>query len=123
MRYVRVLAGPDGESHFEDVEINADHATGAQLSAQIPASGVIFRRVSARDDPTTPHVAPRRQFVVLLEGELEVEVSDGEVRRFGAGGVLLVEDTAGRGHVTRALGGHDRITLFIPLADQPESRD
>jgi|SRR6266545_3857227 len=36
-----------------------------------------------------------------LSGEIEVAVSDGETRVFGAGTVILGEDVSGKGHVTR----------------------
>jgi hypothetical protein len=60
---------------------------------------------------------PRRQFIVHVEGEVEVEVSDGEVRRFSPGSVVLVEDTHGTGHITRPVGGMPRTTLFIALQE------
>jgi hypothetical protein len=119
MRYVRIFSDPEGRSHFEDVEVAAPATsalTGTLLSETIPVRGLVFRHVSG-SAPAVPHVAPRRQFVVHLEGEVEVEVSDGEIRRFGPGSVVLVEDTSGHGHITRALGNADRVTLFITLPD------
>jgi hypothetical protein len=119
MDYVRLFAGPDGESHFEDVDVPmSSAAAGAELSEAIPARAVIFRGVRGSQDPAVPHVAPARQLVVHLEGEVEVETSDGEARRFGPGSVVLVEDTTGRGHTTRPVGDRDRRTLFIPLAGE-----
>jgi quercetin dioxygenase-like cupin family protein len=49
------------------------------------------------------HNAPRRQFVVLLEGKEEIEIGDGTKRQFGPGDILLVEDTTGRGHKVRII--------------------
>jgi quercetin dioxygenase-like cupin family protein len=63
------------------------------------------------------HASPRRQFIVQLAGEVEIEVSDGEARRFGPGSVMLVEDVAGKGHTTRRVGDAVRDTLFLPLDD------
>lgn len=117
MNYVRLFAGPDGQSHFEDVGVAMDPTgSGVQLSAPFPAREVIFRGVRTSRDPAAPHVAPARQLVVHLEGEVDVQASDGEVRRFGPGSVVLVEDTTGDGHITRPVGPGDRRTLFIPLA-------
>jgi hypothetical protein len=59
---------------------------------------------------------PRRQFVLVLVGELEVEVSDGEVRRFAPGSLILVEDTWGKGHVSRVVGAERGMAAAIPLA-------
>ena len=51
------------------------------------------------------HPAPRRQWIFILSGTLEVEVQDGEVRQFPSGSILFVEDTTGKGHKTRVVGG------------------
>ena len=50
---------------------------------------------------TELHSAPRRQICVVLDGEFEIETSDGESRMLSQGGSMLFEDTTGRGHVTR----------------------
>jgi hypothetical protein len=42
---------------------------------------------------------------------VEVTASDGETRRIGQGELLLLEDTTGKGHSTRALG--DIKTLVV----------
>jgi hypothetical protein len=117
MKYFRIYADADGESHFEDVEVTLEDQGGqSALSTLIPASGVIFRRTPA-DQYLDWHPAPRRQFVVTLSGEAEVEASDGEVRKIGPGTVMLAEDLTGKGHITRGAGSQERISLFIPLPD------
>jgi hypothetical protein len=55
--------------------------------------------------------------VVNLTGEVEIQTSDGEVRRFGHGSILLAEDLSGKGHISRGVGSAKRKTLFIPLSD------
>ena len=114
----RVYTGEDGESHFEELEVAIDESTPlGQLSELQPATGVIFRRTEAGQDLDW-HNAPQRQYVVLLTGpDVEIEVGDGTVRRFSAGSVILVEDTTGRGHITRVTNpSAPRTSLFIPLA-------
>ena len=44
-------------------------------------------------------------------------MTSGDKRRFAAGEVVLVEDTTGTGHRTRAVSDGVRRSLFIPLAD------
>jgi quercetin dioxygenase-like cupin family protein len=117
MKYTRIYADADGESHFEDVEVemkSAPYNTGA-ISEMFAARGVMFR--VSPDYFVDWHNAPRRQFVVNVTGTLEVTVSDGTTRRFGPGTVLLAEDVSGKGHISRSLGGQERLSLFIPLAD------
>jgi len=116
MQYLRIYAGPDGESHFKDVPVElAPGGGGLDLSAMIPAQGAIFGR-SPADLFVDWHHAPRRQFVITLAGEAEVEASDGEVRRIGPGTVLLAEDLTGKGHITRGTGVADRLSLIVPLS-------
>jgi len=47
------------------------------------------------------HNPPRRELVIWLAGEVEFETSDGDIRRVGAGRIILVEDTTGKGHISR----------------------
>lgn len=117
MRYFRIYADAAGESHFEDLEVALRPGSGgSELSELYPASGVIFRR-SPADQLIDWHPAPRRQFVVTLSGEAEVEASDGEVRAIGPGTVMLAEDVTGKGHITRGVGTAERLSLFIPIPD------
>ena len=117
MRYFRIYTDHEGETHFEDIDVEFDQSMlGSDLSPLIPATGVIFRR-SPADQFIDWHPAPRRQFVVTLSGRAEVEASDGEVRQIGPGTVMLAEDTTGKGHVTRGIGTEERFSIFIPLPD------
>jgi len=44
---------------------------------------------------------PERVLTVRLDGSVEYETSDGEVRYVPAGGFVLIEDTYGKGHLSR----------------------
>lgn len=61
------------------------------------------------------HPAPRKQFVMVLKGVMAVEAGDGETRRFEAGHVLLVTDTAGRGHKTGVIGEEDVVLVWVQV--------
>lgn len=121
MRYTRVYAGPDGETHFEDAETAGETAKALEsdlvgtVSETFPVTGVYFREVREESSPV-PHNAPYPLFIVGLRGTFSVEVSDGELREFPPGSVLLVEDTTGKGHTTRRVGDEPRTTLMAPLA-------
>lgn len=115
MKITRIYTGPDGESHFEDMEIEyISSGPIGKLSAWQPVTRLAFRETAADYDYDW-HVAPRRQYIVMLDGHIEVEVGDGTKREFRGGDVLLVEDTTGRGHRTRELSGKPRRSLFIAL--------
>ncbi|MEJ2347039.1 MAG: hypothetical protein P8090_16880 [Gammaproteobacteria bacterium] len=115
MKVTRVYADADGESHFTELDIPLkDGGTIGYLSERYPVKSVIFRENSADYDYDW-HCAPQRQYIVLLDGEIELETSDGETRRFCGGDILLVEDVSGRGHRTRTVNNQPRRSLFVTL--------
>ncbi len=115
MKITRLYAGEDGESHFEEVDVPLeDRATFGRVSELHEATGILFRE-TASDYHLDWHNAPRRQFILTLEGEVEIEVGDGTRRHFGPGDVLLAEDTTGRGHISRTLAGRKRRMVFVTL--------
>lgn len=122
MKYVRLFSDLEGQSHFEEVEMPlsaVDYAPPAppfDLSTPIPTARCLFCTVPAGWHGNW-HPTPRRQFFLPLSGELEVEVSDGDVRRFGPGSVVLLEDVTGQGHVTRVVVGAPVLAAFIQLPD------
>jgi hypothetical protein len=115
MRVVRIYSSQDGESHFEDLDIRLEEAGPiGRLSDAHPVESIIFRENSP-DYNFDWHNAPRRQFIVLLDGNIEIEVSDGEVRQFSGGDILLAEDVDGKGHRTRTTDGRARRSVFIVI--------
>ena len=41
------------------------------------------------------HIAPRRQYIFVLSGAMEIGSGDGTMRRFGPGDVVLADDLTG----------------------------
>ena len=68
-----------------------------------------------RESP--PHPPPQRQFVVVLEGALEVETTDGQKRTFAPAMIVLVEDVVGQGHVTNVISPTLFIIMPVAIAD------
>ena len=122
----RIFTGADGLAHAEDIELalnargvsNMLKATGAEFSVRPPTPGANSRNTTAAavDHPGW-HTGPARQFVITLSGTSEVEVSGGVHVMAGPGHINLIEDTTGKGHITRNFGPDDRVVLTIPLAD------
>lgn len=109
----RIYADANGESHFENMSIALkNYGAIGNLSAPWKVNGIIFREVDAAYDYDF-HTAPQKQFIILLEGSIEIETSLGEIRLFGAGEVLLLEDTTGKGHRTKNLLKEKRRSVFI----------
>jgi hypothetical protein len=115
MKIARVYADSSGESHFEDIDIEmSDAGNIGILSDKFEATGIIFRETK-EDYNYVWHTAPRRQYVINLSGEFEITVSSGETRRFGDGDIILLEDTTGRGHCSKAVGNQYRKSIFVTL--------
>ena len=123
LSYTRVISTDDGDSAFEDAELHlngqqvADGAPELLVGALGPANGVAFVRFDAFHGE--PHPAAGPQWVVVLRGAIEVEVSDGTTRQFGPGDLVLAADTGGRGHITRVVGDPPLEALSIPLTGLP----
>jgi hypothetical protein len=120
MKYLRLYAGDDGESRVEEMQVAFDMAAYAPPA---PAFGV--------SDPTDAkrfimvhfpagwdsglHPAPRRQLFVMLSGQFQGKSSGGAVMDLGPGDAILMEDTTGKGHSARTMGGSDVHALMVHL--------
>ena len=122
MKYTRIYADTKGETHFIDVEIElesvdfAPPAPHLNLSSYNPATRYAFC-VFPSGWFGDWHPTPQRQIFFILSGEGELRVSDGEVMRIGPGSIILVEDTAGKGHVSRVVGSADLLAAVVQLPD------
>ena len=115
MRIHNIYVDSTGETHWRDVEVQwVEERNGSKLSARLPATGIIFRETGG-DYDLSWHPAPRRQYIINLDGGVQITASDGEARQIGAGEVILVEDTHGKGHLSQAIGNRMRHSIFIPL--------
>ena len=115
-KVTRLYTGPDGESHFEDIGLPLEELPRDRRQTEfVKATGVSFGEMPG-DFSLDWHNAPRRQFVITVEGEGEIEIGDGTKRRFRPGDVLLAEDTTGRGHITRVMNNQPRKLVVVTLA-------
>jgi len=120
--YTRLYADADGESHFEDVEVEltlTDHAPPApplDLSSFTPATQFAFMSAPAGWSSDW-HPSSDRNIFFVLTGEWEVTASDGEARRFPAGSVLRVEDTTGKGHSSRVVSRTESLAAVVRLPE------
>ena len=123
MKCLRIYATPDGESHFDEVDIPmtakvsvAPGAMSFQVSKRYPASTVEFTQIPAGMRPVDWHTVPARNLSVRLTGAVEYETSDGEVRHVSAGEFVLLEDIHGKGHLSRHSPDAQTV-LWIRLPD------
>src|SRR5437879_4576440 len=111
----RIYTRDDGTSAMErvDVSMSPAGANGA-ASKLLSGDGVIFRYMPPEMNADW-HPAPRRQMVATISGEGEIETGDGQILILHPGVVTLLEDTHGKGHLTRGHGGAGRLSVFLPL--------
>jgi hypothetical protein len=114
----RIFAGPDGQSHAEEIEAKFAPNGGTDVYKLIANAGAELRRAPP-GRASDWHTAPRRQYVITLSGRGELELSGGQKVSVGPGHIELVEDITGKGHITRTVGTEDRVTIQVPLSDRP----
>jgi hypothetical protein len=120
MKVVRVYSDAEGETHLAEMavplpaESAGSAAPSATQSARSPASQYFFLRVPPGGDLGW-HRSYARMLVSYLAGEVEVEVSDGGVCRFGPGDVTIAEDTTGKGHRSRAVSSGEAVMVIVEL--------
>jgi hypothetical protein len=118
--YTEIVDTVDGSSAFEDAQLAlseqpmGDGAPPMFVGSLGAGHGAAFVQFAAFHGE--PHPASPSQWVIVLRGVIEVEVSDGTSRRFGPGDLVLANDTSGRGHITRIVGDTPFEGLGIPSA-------
>jgi len=126
MEYTRIYCDAAGESHFEDVNVElapvdfAPPAPPLNLATPLEAERAVFCEFPAQWFGDW-HPAPHRQFYFQMSGELVVQVGDGEIRKFSAGSLVLLDDTSGKGHLTRVVGNSGVDAVFVQLSAMTEN--
>ena len=120
LKYVRIYADENTETHFEDVEVpltDADYAPPAPPIAVSPHQSATG--TCAIGFPPgwfgDFHPAPKRQWMMIMSGTLEIGVSDGDIRTLPAGTIALLEEAGSKGHSTRVIGDKHAILMVTEL--------
>lgn len=118
-KYVTLFSGADNKSYFkeEDPGIESEQPLGS-YSKKFSSTGMIFRAFKAGANYDW-HNAPQPQYIIYLEGEVEVEASNGERRIFKSGDVLFATDLTGQGHITKTLT--DGRSIIITTENEPST--
>lgn len=115
-----MYADSDGETHFEDVEIEFLDGTVTssnnlgRLSEHQPTSDSFFCTYY-RPFFVDYHPTPRKQWSVVLSLVWEFGASDGDGRRLGCGDMVLLDDTDSKGHTSRVIEPGN--VMFVGLED------
>jgi hypothetical protein len=105
--------GADNQTHAEEKDLEF----AGKILKLLPVTGAELHR-AAGGSVADWHPAPARQYVITLSGKGEIEVAGGKRVPVWPGHIELLEDVSGKGHVTRVTSTEDRVTLWLPLADQ-----
>ena len=110
-----------GDTAFADVELPgpAVRAEGVRnhMLRDVPASTLNIIELLDWRPRLELHPPPRRQWVIILRGAMEISTENGERRRFQPGDCLLAEDLDGSGHRTDDVGDERLVTMNIGVPD------
>jgi hypothetical protein len=118
LRYWHLYADGQGISRFKPASLQFGHLPVKGLDdpplavGLTDVTGATFLRLAPRQVEDW-HPAPRRMFLLVIQGESEVTAGDGTVRRFAPGDLVLMDDTTGKGHITKAIGELDHVALVV----------
>jgi hypothetical protein len=113
----RLYAGPDGETHLEDVGYSMATTRHGLIAENISSAEIGLRVWDGGQEAPEFTCSPARQLVIPLAGRSEIEASDGSTRTLEVGTILLAEDLTGAGHRVREIE-QPRLTLLVPLLDK-----
>ena len=123
VNYVRLYTDENGESHFEDLELElppVDFAPPAGPLNILPFFSVeksILMGVPVGWAGEAFHPVPIRSIICVLQGEYQLIASDGTSRNFPTGSIVLAEDTWGKGHSSRITSETEGLIFVVTLAD------
>jgi hypothetical protein len=112
------LHGDDsGETHLTaiDLPVKESHAGRFRGLNNIPVTTMGFAEFIGRKPDVGVHNAPRRQFLVVLGGELEIITTLGRSQRLVPGDVLLADDIGTKGHISRDVGDAPLMLMAIGI--------
>lgn len=114
------LHGDDaGDTHLTPIVLpERDTLAGpARSLGEVPATTLGIGELIGRKPDVGVHPAPRRQFLVVLRGAMEILTTLDQRQRLGPGDVLLADDVGSKGHISRDVGDEPLMMLAVGIAD------
>jgi hypothetical protein len=108
-----------GETHLTALELPEKESLAGHFRGlnDIPTTTMGFAQFIERKPDVGVHNAPRRQFLVVLRGELEIVTTLGRSERLQPGDVLFADDIGTKGHVSRDVGEVPLMLMAIGVDD------
>lgn len=115
--YTKLGVNKSFDSYYseESIEMSTWPANLAMISLEEKTGGIRFFKAKPGWEMLKLHHAPKRQYLLVLQGILEIHTSTDQIRQFKQGSILLVEDTFGEGHRTRNGGKSDLLLAWVSL--------
>ncbi len=119
MTSYHLFGDADGETHVTPLVLPVHESSAGTVRGlhDVPATTVGFGGFIGRKPDVGVHHAPRRQILVVLQGELEIHTTSGDVRRLLPGDLLLADDVGTKGHVSRDVGDAPLMLLAAGIAE------
>jgi hypothetical protein len=105
LSFMHVWSDGNGDTHVKLRPL-------AKTVKPIPTTGVMDLHFDPRG-LIALHKSPMRMFVITLQGEFEIEGSDGTRLKAPKGGLSFIEDITGKGHIAR-LTNPVNINIGVP---------
>jgi hypothetical protein len=111
-----------GETHLTRLELPVKESYAGTFRGlnDIPATTIGFAEFVGRKPDVGVHNAPRRQFLVVLGGVLEIITTLGHSERLHPGDVLLADDAGTKGHTSRDVGAEPLALMAIGIDNEWE---
>jgi hypothetical protein len=108
-----------GETHLTLLEFATKETSAGLVRGlnDVPVTTLGFGEFVGRKPDVGMHNAPRRQFLIVLGGTLEIVTSLGDSQRLEPGDVLLADDVGSRGHISRDVGADSLMLLAVGIDD------
>lgn len=108
MGIFRMYTGDSGQSIME--ELQEDNPILETLKTCIGCS----IQINEPSEFSEFHPAPRRRWMTMLSGQIDIELADGTIHSFGPNDLRLWEDITGKGHRTRFPVASVSISMPLP---------
>jgi hypothetical protein len=107
----------DGDTHLMPLPLpERETPVGPVRSLpEIPVTTAGLAAFVGRKPGGDLHTAPRRQFVLVLGGELAIVTTGGVEHRLGPGDLMLADDVGSKGHLTLDVGGDPLVMMTVGI--------
>ncbi len=95
MGIFRMYTGDNGESVMEDLQQDSP------ILDTLKTCHDCSLQINEPSEFSDFHPAPRRRWMSMLSGQIDIQLADGTIHSFGPNDLRLWEDVTGKGHKTR----------------------